>query len=250
MNDQQNDWLSYFDELGETQMLFRLEAQVYVRQLRRAISLHRDLCVLDFGCGHGFIAAALAPLVGELHLWDAAPQMLQRAQRRLGNQDHVKVMDWSAPPEGGKRFDLILVNSVVQYMNQAELASWLGRWRERLAPHGQIILSDLIPPGHRRLGDLGAFLALSVRHRCLLRALRSLWQEKNRYQRVCQAFPLLRMSPDELCLLAESRGLGVQILPSNLTHFPRRFTASLTWQSAKVSRTRPAANPCPGSLSS
>jgi SAM-dependent methyltransferase len=100
--------------------------------------------------------------VGHLFLWDAAESMLVRARSHLAGHPNVHFLDLSGssdPPED-LRFDLILVNSVVQYMTEDEFLAWLARWREQLAPSGQIVISDLIPPDHPQPADILALLNL------------------------------------------------------------------------------------------
>jgi SAM-dependent methyltransferase len=222
-------WVSYWEELNEGQLLFRQEADEYVRRLRRALSPPPGAVVLDFGCGYGFVAEGLAPLVGEVYLWDAAESMRRHAARRLVGIANVHLLEKVEPPPG-VCFDLILVNSVVQYMTEEELAGWLGRWRLLLAPSGRVVLSDLLPPDHRSLADILSLLRFSLRRGYFFRALRNVLGERKRYQQTVRAHPLLHVGRDRLTQLAAAARLTVTFLPRNLTHFARRYTAVLERQ--------------------
>src|SRR6185503_8738757 len=103
-----------------------------------------------------FVTSLLAPLVDEIWWWDQSNNMRAAAERNTAGLANARFCDLSAMPSAGPRgslcggapFDLILVNSVVQYMSPAEIWEWLGQWRSMLAPKGRLVLSDLIPPRH------------------------------------------------------------------------------------------------------
>ena len=45
--------------------------------------------------------------------------------------------------QDGPYIDVILVNSVIQYMSAEELSQWLGRWSHMLLPGGSLVISDI-----------------------------------------------------------------------------------------------------------
>jgi hypothetical protein len=133
-------------------------------------------------------------------------------------------VDLSAPadPCPPLRFDLILVNSVIQYMTADELLYWLPRWAGLLEEHGRLVLSDLIPPAYGIASDL---LALVTFHP--IANLRRLGKDVVLYVRSRSSAPLLRVDQKQLQAQAASAGLDAHFLPRNLTHFARRYTAVL-----------------------
>ncbi len=217
-------WLDYWEGLPEGQLLFRPEAEEFARNLKAVLPLSSATRVLDFGCGYGFVAEQLAPAVGELYLWDAAPSMRRHAVDLLTRHANVHLLDPDAPPA----LDLILVNSVVQYMTPEELRGWLERWRGWLTPAGRVILADLIPPGHSPWRDLFSLVCFSLRRGYFLRAMRNVRATHARYRQAEQARPLYRPGHEEIRRLAEETGYAVEFLPRNLTHFRGRRTALLT----------------------
>lgn len=218
-------WVSYWEELPEGQLLFRPEADEYVRNLLAAFPLTSQTRLLDFGCGYGFIAEALAPRVGECLIWDAASTMCKHTLARLAHCSNVRLLDLKAPSAG---LNLILVNSVVQYMTPDELASWLARWQMMLAPAGQIVISDLIPPGHSFFKDVLSLLRFSIRRGYLFRAICNVLATRKRYQEAEHAQPLYHPAREEVTRLAQTAGLKTHFLDRNLTHFRGRTTAVLT----------------------
>jgi SAM-dependent methyltransferase len=227
---QPSGWTPYWEALGNRQQLYREQAGEYVRNLTAAVPLDGRMQVLDFGCGFGLVAERVAPRVGVLYLWDASPNMRRHARVNVAGRPNVRFLDSleRGSLDGLPHFDLVLVNSVVQYMTPEAFSAWLGSWRELLAPSGRIVISDVIP---RRGGSLVEFLDLlkfSVRRRFLLRAVWQALGELGPYRKTRRAFPLTRMDADELRQRGEAANLTVTVLPRNLTHFPRRITAVFT----------------------
>jgi hypothetical protein len=172
----------------------------------------------------------LAPRVDRLYLWDASPNMRRRARIHLAGHPNVQILDslqFGSFP-GLPPLDRVLVNSVVQYMTPAEFSAWLACWASWLAPLGQIVVSDVIPPEGGSWVEFVDLLRFGARRRFLLRAVRQAMGELGQYRRTRKTCPLTRLSPDELRRRGKAANLAVTVLPRNLTHFPRRITAVFT----------------------
>jgi SAM-dependent methyltransferase len=223
-------WSAHWEELGGTPRFFRAQANEYVSNLDSAIVLNPRACVLDFGCGFGFVAQILAPKVGELFLWEASANMRRHTRLNVASHQNVRFLDLSKPEAvcGDLRFDLILVNSVVQYMSIDELSLWINRWRTMLSPGGRIIVSDVIPPDHDSISDIVDLLKFSLRRGVLVDVICRLFLKLWRYWKVRRSWPLARISREQLSQLAKPASLTVTCLPRNLTQFRTRFTAILT----------------------
>jgi SAM-dependent methyltransferase len=224
------DWSSYWEALDDRHPIFQMDAVDYVRRLEVMLPLNLTARVLDFGCGFGFVATALAPKVGEIFLWDASSNMRSRAQRRVAHYQNIRFLDLSEavrlPPS--LFFDLIFVNSVAQYMTDEEFSSWLKRWQQMLAPDGRLVISDLIVPGHSALVEMGALLAFSARHQFLRQAVVYGLLESKHYWSHRATYPLRAVARNDLRRQTEAMGLVIEFLPANLTFRTRRYTAVLT----------------------
>jgi len=226
-------WDSYWEELSEDRGLFREQSDEYVRNLASNIVLDQRARVLDFGCGFGFVAAMLSPRVGQIFLWDASPNMRRRARMNLAGYTNVRFLDLSNSSTLVLHFDLILVNSVIQYMSHDDFASWLLRWRDLLGTRGRIIISDIIPPYYRASWDVMDLLRLSIQRRFLTHAIWQAFKELWRYWGVRRVRPLTRIGPEYLRQRATNAGMTVHYLPRNLTHFEKRLSAVFTPEGAK-----------------
>ena len=225
-------WVAFFDGLhGDSdQLLSRKEAERYVATLTSALPLDSRARVLEFGCGYGFAAQALAPRVGEVSLWEPAASKEQVARTNLAGCPNARFLDLSNPQAlpHDLAVDLILVNSVVQYMRPDEFLAWLPRWRGMLAPGGSVVISDIIPPDHRSWEDTTALLQFSVQEGCVLAAVGNMLGEARAYWRMQRRYPLFQIAREWLSDVGAANGLNVRFLPRNLTHFPKRVTAILS----------------------
>jgi SAM-dependent methyltransferase len=223
-------WESYWEGLSDEQQLFREQSEEYFRNLNSTVRLDPQARVLDFGCGFGYVAEVLAPRVGELFLWDASANMRRRARLNLAGHQNIQFLDLSDPKSlpDELQFELILVNSVVQYMTFDEFSAWLLRWRNMLAPTGRLVISDLIPPDYPAILDVVDLLRFSARRGFLVRAIWQAFSEIWRYWGVRSVRPLSRVGRENLSQQAKDAGLTVSCLPLNLTHFKKRLTAVFT----------------------
>jgi cyclopropane fatty-acyl-phospholipid synthase-like methyltransferase len=218
-------WSAHWEESAHRQRV-TVEARDYVARLRTALPIRPVDRVLDFGCGCGHAVELLAHAVAAVGYWDAAPDMLRATSYRVARFPTVFPVDLARPSPLGAfgRFDLILVNGVVQYMGRDELRRWMSRWRTLLAPAGRIVLSDIPPPDASTVGELFGLLRFAAQHRFLARAVRDGVTDAHRYSRQRGETCLTRWLPDEIVALAANNGLDAVVMPENLTHRAGRFT--------------------------
>ncbi len=222
-------WSTYWEGMDHRH-IFVVEARDYVARLRRSVALQGNERCLDFGCGFGYVAELLAPSVAHVAYWDAAERMRRATAERTVALPTVTPVDLGGPlpTDAVGAFDLVLANSVVQYMTSAELADWMVRWRSLLASGGRIVLSDIPRPGASAGAELLGMLWFAARHRFLLRAVRDGVEEVRRYSRSRGSADLLRWTPDDFVRMAGGCGLVARVLPANLTHRSGRFSVILT----------------------
>jgi SAM-dependent methyltransferase len=224
-----SSWRDYWESIGERRKVFDAEARHYVRRLIAAVAPDRRSRVLDFGCGFGYAARHLAPHVGEVALWDASMSVRRRARLRTAALSNVAYIDLSAAEtDPAHAFDLIMVHSVVQYMELSELQSWLVRWRRMLAPGGRLVISDLIQPRTSLVQDLLGYMRFSLANGYFLEAMGQGLREIPGYSRARLNRPLLALTVDHLDALARATGWNAEFLSANLSHRRNRKSAVLT----------------------
>jgi cyclopropane fatty-acyl-phospholipid synthase-like methyltransferase len=210
-----SEWMNFFDTMPD-QRVFGVEAEEFVARLGQVVPLRPPMRVLDFGSGFGYVAAGLAQRVGDVTLWDGSPRLRALSAAKLADVQNTRVLD-QEPWSEGRRFDLIVVNSVIQYVTVAQFREWLIGWKALLSGEGCLVVADILPKqfqGHRDVLDQ---LAFAWRQRFFFRAVRDGLQQIGGYGKTRQARPLTRYSQEDLEQLAEETGLRAEFLSRNLT---------------------------------
>lgn len=131
--------------------------------------------VLDYGSGEALEAGRVAEAAGKLYLYDAAPETRANLARRFAGAPAVAVLDEAGLDRlPARSLDLIVVNSVLQYVAKDELPRLLARWRGWLKAGGRLVLADIIPPGDMLVPDTLALLGFARREGFLPAALAGL----------------------------------------------------------------------------
>jgi SAM-dependent methyltransferase len=181
--------------------------------------------VLDYGCGEALHAADVALRCSRLYLCDAAQSVRAELQRRFAAIDTIAVVAPEALatiPVGS--VDLIVANSVVQYLSAADLDRWLDEWRTLLSPSGRLLLADIIPPDVGPLTDALALLDFGRREGFLTAAgiglVRTFFSS---YRKIRAALGLQQYTADEITARLAAHGLSARRLDPNLGHNQARM---------------------------
>jgi SAM-dependent methyltransferase len=105
----------------------------------------RGLRVLDVGCGPGFYAEALADRGASVTAFDASPDLVRRAQLRVGSRADVRVWDLEQPLTWltDEDFDVALMALVIHHIDDRVRA--LSEVHRVLRPGGRLVLSTTHP---------------------------------------------------------------------------------------------------------
>jgi SAM-dependent methyltransferase len=186
--------------------------------------------MLDYGCGDALAAPEIARSTRRLLLYDAAPAVRERIAARFAGMAGIETLDpadWEALQPAS--LDLILVNSVVQYLSRDELEALLRRARGLLKPAGELILADVIPPDSGPLDDIRSLLAQAARHGYLAAALGGLAATFfSDYRRLRRDLGLACYGEAEMLDLLRACGLTATRAPWNVGFSARRMTFRAT----------------------
>ena len=149
--------------------------QVHYARLARdltALIRRRDRpLVLDWGCGDALNAPVVAEACSELMLYDAVPAVQQRLFTRFSGRKGIRVLDTPAwEVLHAASVDMIVLNSVAQYLGRDELGRVLDDFRRVLKPDGEVILADIIRPDAGLVADIAALLGPAARNGYLIAA--------------------------------------------------------------------------------
>jgi SAM-dependent methyltransferase len=182
--------------------------------------------VLDYGCGEALHADLVAAAAAELVLCDGAPTVQAHLVRRFSGHPRIKIL---SPAEVGQMqpqsIDVVVANSLVQYITPAELDALLATWRRLLAPGGMIVLADVIPPGIGAMSDVVALLRYARKRGFFVAAIFGLLKiAVSRYRKVRQQIGITQYGESEFLQKLAANGFAAERLPFNLEHNPARMT--------------------------
>jgi SAM-dependent methyltransferase len=115
--------------------------------------------VLDHGCGEALEAGLVAQVCSRLYLCDAAPSVVAKLKERFAANPRIVPLTpdaLSTIPDAG--LDLIVANSLLQYLSQDELLALLAIWKGKLRPGGLLVVADVITPDAGPVTDALALL--------------------------------------------------------------------------------------------
>lgn len=180
---------------------------------------------IDYGCGEALCADAIAARCSRLYLCDASETVRAKLDERYAGHAGISVVSPQALEHiGDGTIDLIVANSVVQYLTVAELERVLAVCRAKLAPGGRLVLGDVIPPGVGALTDALALLRFAKAKGFLAAAGAGLLKTFfSSYRRTRARFGMLRFEEREIIELLARRGFSARRHRPNLGHNPARM---------------------------
>lgn len=186
----------------------------------------RTAKLLDFGCGEALGSHILSCYCANLTLFDTSPKVLAELKQRFATNSRIKVADEAdfANLTPGK-FDMIICNSVLQYVGRAEFEHLLLLWRERLQPNGQLLIADVIPPHLDALTDARALLDFAWQHGFLFPALLGLLRTFfSSYRKLRGKIGLATYTAQEMEQILRKAGFVVERAKRNIGHNQARMT--------------------------
>jgi thioester reductase-like protein len=199
--------------------------------VKRILSL-KPKRVLEIGCGTGLLLFRIAPEVAHYHGTDISSEAVQCIQRNLGDLTNRVSLSCIAAheltPEQLSDYDLVIINSVIQYFpNFSYLKDLLSKLGQALPPNARIFLGDirnfdLLETFHTsvqlvRSKDEGTIQDLNRRIQSRIAQEQGLLLSPKLFYRLSEEVPTLSLSRIEL-----KRGQFV----NELSKF--RFDATLT----------------------
>lgn len=164
--------------------------------------------VLDYGCGEALEAVKVAARCRRLTLCESAVNLRATLKQRYAGNPAISVM---APEEIGGlddgSLDLVVVNSVLQYLTREECSGLAARLRPKLSTRGRLIFADVVPPGGGVVADVSSLLSSAARHGFFFAALGGLAATLvSDYRRLRQQIGLTTYNEREILALLERAG--------------------------------------------
>jgi len=223
-----SDWRSFWDSAHSIYVNAR-HKDVHYREIADQIAGFvpgPGARVLDYGSGEAIHADRVAAVATQVLLCDQAPSVRAAIAARFAADPRLRAL---SPEEVEKlpdrSLDLIVSNSMTQYLSAAELDRVLGLWHRLLAPAGALIVADVIPPDTGALTDVMALLRYAAANGFLAAALGGLVRTAmSPYSRLRSRIGVTRYTQSEFMLKLRSAGFAAERLTRNLEHNAARMT--------------------------
>jgi|SRR5215469_4572726 len=223
-----SDWRSFWDSAHSIYVNAR-HKDVHYREIADAIAAfarEAGTRVLDYGCGEAIHADRVAAVASQVLLCDAAPSVRAAIGTHFAGEPRIRVLspeEVEKLPDGS--LDLIVSNSVTQYLTQAELERVLGLWHRLLKGGGTLIVADVIPPDAGALTDATALIRYAAANGFLVAALGGLVRTAlSPYSRLRSQIGITRYTQSAFMEKLKSTGFTPERLPHNLEHNAARMT--------------------------
>lgn len=228
MSDGVRDWTEFWDQPHSIYVNAR-HFDVHYRDIAQGIIAllpGPNARVLDYGCGEATHADLVAADAAELVLCESAPSVRAKLARRFADIGNIRVL---APDQVEQltdaSIDLLVANSLVQYIAPPELDRLLAVWRRLLAPSGALIVADVIRPGVGVVTDTVALLRYAARNGFLLAAIVGVARTVfSGYRRLRAELGISCYDEAEFLKKLAAAGFSAERLPFNLEHNPARMT--------------------------
>jgi ubiquinone/menaquinone biosynthesis C-methylase UbiE len=223
-----DDWIDYYDST-HTIYASRLHRDLHFQLIAKDIIGYvtsAEAVVLDYACGEALSAAQVAEACGKLYLAEPAPGVRGRLIARFAPNTKIRVrsLDDLRKMEE-KSVDLVVMNSVVQYMTPGELDRALAVIRRLLKPGGRLVLGDVLRPEVGMARDVIALLRFAATHGFLRDALIGLVSTTlSDYRQLRARVGLQRYSEAEMVAKLAAGGFTASRAHINIGHNPWRMT--------------------------
>jgi ubiquinone/menaquinone biosynthesis C-methylase UbiE len=222
------DWIDYYDSTHTIYASKRhrdLHFEIVARDIMGYIA-SPDAVVLDYACGEALAAAKIAEACSMLILAEPAPGVRGRLIARFAPNTKIRVRSLEELKNmTEKSIDLVVMNSVVQYMTPDELDTALAVLRRLLKPAGRLVLGDVLRPEVGMPTDVFALLRFAAKCGFLKDAAKGLVSTAlSDYRQLRGRLGLQRYSEQDMIAKLAKSGLSAQRAPFNFGHNPWRMT--------------------------
>jgi ubiquinone/menaquinone biosynthesis C-methylase UbiE len=223
-----DDWIDYYDSthtIYASKLHRDLHFQLIARDTIGYIS-SPDAVVLDYACGEALSAAKVAEACGKLYLAEPAPGVRGRLIARFAPNMKIRVRsleDLRKMEENS--LDLVVMNSVAQYMTPAELDSAFATSRRLLKPGGRLVVGDVLRPEVGMPRDILALLRFARANGFLRDALLGLISTAlSDYRQLRSRVGLQRYGEAQMMAKLAASGFNASRAQFNIGHNPWRMT--------------------------
>jgi ubiquinone/menaquinone biosynthesis C-methylase UbiE len=223
-----DDWIDYYDST-HTIYASKLHRDLHFQLIARDIIGYigsPDAVVLDYACGEALSASKVAEACGQLYLAEPAPGVRGRLIARFAPNTKVRVRSLEDVRKMAEQsIDLVVMNSVAQYMTPEELDGVFATIRRLLKPTGRLVIGDVLRPEVGMPRDVIALLRFAAQQGFLRDALIGLVSTAlSDYRHLRSRVGLQRYSEADMIAKLVATGFTGSRVAVNIGHNPWRMT--------------------------
>ena len=222
------NWIDFYDSAHSIYVSAR-HREVHYRLLADHIAgfvPSPDADVVDYSCGEALSAALVAERCGRLILAEPGPTIRAKLALRFSDNPKIEICSLDELARRPQHTaDLVIMNSVVQYITADELAIAFDRIRSLLKPGGRFVLGDVLQPRVGAITDAIALLRFGRKHGFLKDAVTGLVRTAmSDYRRLRKRLGLNRYSEADMREKLKAAGFSEVRATENLDHNRKRMT--------------------------
>ena len=223
-----DEWIDYYDST-HTIYASKLHRDLHFQLIARDIIGYigaSDAVVLDYACGEALSAAKVAEACGLLYLAEPAPGVRGRLIARFAPNTRIRVRSLEDVRKMAEQsIDVVVMNSVTQYMTAEELDSAFATIRRLLKPGGRLVVGDVLRPEVGMMSDVIALLRFARAYGFLRDALIGLVSTAlSDYRQLRSRIGLQRYSETDIIKKLAASGFTASRVAVNIGHNPWRMT--------------------------
>ena len=223
-----DEWIDYYDST-HTIYASKLHRDLHFQLIARDIIGYigsPDAVVLDYACGEALSAANVAEACGLLYLAEPAPGVRGRLIARFAPNTKIRVRSLDDVRKMAEHsIDVVVMNSVAQYMTAEELDSAFATIRRILKPGGRLVVGDVLRPEVGMMSDVIALLRFAGAYGFLRDALIGLASTAlSDYRQLRSRIGLQRYSEKDMIAKLAAGGFTASRVAVNIGHNPWRMT--------------------------
>jgi ubiquinone/menaquinone biosynthesis C-methylase UbiE len=227
-----NDWVSFWDT-DHPIYVNKRHFDVHYRAIAddiNALIPSPSARVLDHGCGEALHADEVAANCTALLLCEAAPTVRARVAERFKTLANIRAL---SPGEVEKlpagSLDLIVANSLLQYLKRDELDAILANWKRILKPGGRLVVADILGHHQSMPKDATSLLTFAAKNGFFFAAVfglvRTLFSD---YGKIRAKLGVAHYSEEEMLGILQGAGFRAERLGKNFGHNQQRMAFQAT----------------------
>ncbi len=185
-----------------------------------------DAIVIDYSCGEALSAQRVAEACGKLILAEPAANVRARLAARFRDNAKIEVRSLDDLAELPRHSaDLVVMNSVAQYITPDGLDLAFARIHQLLKPTGRFVLGDVLKRRSNALTDAMALLRFGRSHGFFRDAMKGLLRTAmSDYRKLRSTLGLARYNEAEMIEKLKASGFSASRAKENLGHNRNRMT--------------------------